>query len=349
MRKTRRHPNVWFRAAACCAALLAAFSGMHSTVLGQTHDSGGSLRTVTMLLPGQGGSATGIIWYGVDEGIFKKHGIDLQIETPGAVAGASSLPLLDAGRFDVGYASSITMLKDRQENASQLVQFYGLFQSNPNCFFVRKSAGMKSLGELKGKTIILASSTDNSAMIAMLAKHGVTQTTAKIEYAATSAQFGAFIQGTADAISTYGYLNQPLLRAVNDLDTTTFCQADDGYNFLWAGLVARSDYLAANRATIKALAAAIGETYASAAQNPRVAAASLQRHYPEYTSPVDLTAEIIRLQVPWMTTPNTRKLPLGKMSAADWDTTKQMGVKYFGIHPDLDIASAWTNAAFDVK
>ena len=325
MRKIRRHPKVWFRAAACCAALLATLSTMQSTVLGQTHDSGGSFKTVTMLLPGQGGPATGILWYGVDEGIFKKHGIDLQIEAPGAVAGASSLPLLDSGKFDVGYASSITMLKDRQENASQLVQFYGLFQSNPNCFFVRKSAGMKSLGQLKGKTIILASSTDNSAMIAMLAKHGVTRTTAKIEYAATSAQFGAFIQGTADAISTYGYMNQPLLRAVNNLDTTT------------------------NQATIKALAAAIGETYASAAKNPQVAAAALQRHYPAYTSPVDLTAEIIHLQVVWLTTPNTRKLQLGKMSAADWDTTKQMGVKYFGIHPDLDIADAWTNAAFDKK
>jgi len=346
VREPGRILRAWSLAVAFCAGLL---GGPFAVQTAATAQDAGSLKTVTMLLPGQVGPATGIFWYGVDEGIFKKHGIDLQIEEPAAVAGASSLSLLDSGKYDVGYASSITMLKDRQENASQLVQFYGLFQSNPNCFFVRKSSGIKSLDQLKGKTILLASSTDNSSGLAMLAKHGVTPTTAKIEYAATSATFGAFIQGTADAMSTYGYLNQPLLRTVNNLDTTTFCQADDGFNFQWAGIAARSDYIAANRATIKALAAAIAETYSGAAANPRAAAASLQKHFTQLAPPVDVTVEIIGLQVAWLTTPNTRKMPLGKMSAADWDATKQMGVKYFGLHPDLNIADAWTNAAFDTK
>lgn len=339
--------NAGSRLVAFCIATLVALGAGESASTAQTTEA--PVKTVTMLLPGQIGPGTSILWLGVDEGIFKRHGIDLQIEAPGSVAGASAITLLDSGKYDVGYVSSITMLKARQDNESQLVQFYGLFQTNPNCFIVRKSAGITSLDQLKGKTIILASTTDNTTMIAMLAKHGVTTSTARIEYAATSAQFGAFIQGTADAISTFAYSNQPVFRAQDNLDTTAFCQADDGFNFQWAGIAAKSDYLAANGRTLKALAAAIGETYKAAIANPRAAAEAIQRHYPNLAPPVDIAIQTIGLEPPYFVTPNTKALPPGKMSSVDWAITKEMAVKYFGLRPDFNVAAAWTNAAFDTK
>jgi len=314
----------------------------------QTADNG-ALKTVKMLLPGQIGPATGIMWYGVDTGIFKKLGIDLQIDEPASVAGASSIALLDSGKYDVGYVSSITMLKARQDNGSQLVQFYGLYQTNPNCFLVRKSSGITSLDQLKGKTIVLASSTDNSTPLAMLAKHGVTASTANIQMAATAAMFGAFIQGTADAMSTYAYSNQPILRQANNLDTTAFCQADDGFNFQWAGLATKSSYLSANRALLRALSAGIAETFNAASANPQAAAAELHQRFPQLTLPVDVIAQTLHLETFYWRSANTKGLPLGMMSAADWAITKQMGVKYNGLRPDFDVTAAWTNATFDTK
>jgi NitT/TauT family transport system substrate-binding protein len=306
-----------------------------------------ALKTVTMLLPGQVGPGTDILWYGVDEGIFKRHGIDLEIETPASVAGASALSLLDPGKYDVGYLSSLTLLKARQENNSQLVEFYGLFQSNPICFLVHKSANMRSLADLKGKRVVLASTSDNSTLLAQLAKHGITPDTAKIEYAATAAQFGAFIQGTADAIATYAYSNQPLLRTAHGVDTTAFCQRDDGFNYQSSGYAANASYLAANRDLVRELVAAIGETYAMSAANPRAAAESMLRHYPNLAPPVDVSMTTIKAQIPYFTTPNTKGLPPGKMSPADWSITKDMAVKYFGLKPDFDVSAAWTNVAYD--
>ena len=337
--------RAWLRAITFGMGILVAVGIVVSSSRAQSTDNGG-LKTVKMLLPGQIGPATGIFWYGVDTGIFKKHGIDLQIEEPASVAGASSIALLDAGKYDVGYVSSISMLKARQENGSQLVQFYGLFQSNPTCFLVRKSAGITSIDQLKGKTIILASSSDNSTARAMLAKHGVTATTAKIEMAATSAMFGAFIQGTADAISTYAFSNQPILRQANNLDTNALCQADDGFNFEWAGLATKSTYLSANRALLRALAAGIEDTYNAANANPQAAAAVLHARFPEFTLPVDVVAQTIRAEAPYWRSPNTKDLPLGMMSAADWSTTKQVGMKYNDLRPDFDVAAAWTNVTF---
>jgi NitT/TauT family transport system substrate-binding protein len=305
------------------------------------------LKTVTMLLPGQVGPGTDVLYYGVDQGIFKRHGIDLQLDAPASVAGASAISLLDSGKYDAGYVSSITMLKARQENGSQLVEFYGLFQSNPTCILVRKSADIRSLDQLKGKMIVFASTTDNTTLLAMLAKHGITPSTATIEYAATAAQFGAFIQGTADAISTYAYSNQPLLRSAHNIDTTAFCQNDDGFNYQWAGYAANASYLAANRDLIRQLVAAIGETYNAAAANPRAAAESMLAHFPNIAPPVDVSSTTIKTQIPYFTTPRTKGLPPGEMSAADWATTKQVAVKYLGIHPDLDVAAAWTNAAYE--
>lgn len=340
--------RTWLRAVVAGTGILIAVGSAVSSSRAQIADSG-ALKTVKMLLPGQIGPATGIMWYGVDTGIFKKLGIDLQIDEPASVAGASSIALLDSGKYDVGYVSSITMLKARQENGSQLVQFYGLYQTNPNCFLVRKSSGITSLDQLKGKTIVLASSTDNSTTLAMLAKHGVTDGTAKIQMAATSAMFGAFIQGTADSISTYAYSNQPLLRQANNLDTTAFCQADDGFNFQWAGLATKSSYLNANRALLRALSAGIAATFNAAAANPQAAATELHQRFPQLTLPVDVIAQTLHAEAPYWRTVNTKNLPLGMMSPADWAITKQVAVKYNGLRPDFDLAAAWTNATFATK
>jgi NitT/TauT family transport system substrate-binding protein len=167
--------------------------------------------------------------------------------------------------------------------------------------------------------------------------------------AATSAMFGAFIQGTADAISTYAFSNQPILRQANNLDTNAFCQADDGFNLQWAGLATKSSYLAANQALLRALAAGIAETYNAANANPQAAAAALHQRFPQLSLPVDVIAQTIRAEAPYWRTANTKGLPLGMMSAADWSITKQMGVKYNGLRPDFDVAAAWTNASFNTK
>ena len=334
------------RTLALCLALCLMLGGGLPPANAQSAGTAG-LKTVTMLLPGQVGPGTDIMWYGVDEGIFKRHGIDLKIDTPASVAGASAVSLLDQGKYDVGYLSSLTMLKARQENNSQLVEFYGLFQSNPICFLVHKSANMKSLSDLKGKHVVLASTSDNSTLLAQLAKHGVTPDTAKIDFAATAAQFGAFIQGTVDAIATYGYSNQPLLRTEHHIDTTAFCQRDDGFNYQSSGYAANASYLAANRGLVHELVVAIGETYAASAKNPRGASEAMIRHFPNLAPPVDVSMTTIVAQIPYFQTPNTKGQTPGKMSTADWNVTKDMAVKYFSLRPDFDVMSAWTNAAFD--
>jgi NitT/TauT family transport system substrate-binding protein len=181
----------------------------------------------------------------------------------------------------------------------------------------------------------------------MLAKHGVTPSTATIQYAATAAQFGAFIQGTADAIATYAYSNQPLLRVVHNIDTTAFCQADDGFNYQRAGYAGNASFIAANHDLIRNLVAAMDETYAAAAANPKAAAESMLAHFPNLAPPVEVSSATIVAQIPFFSTPNTKGMPLGKMSAADWAITKQIGVKYLGIRPDFDIAAAWTNVGYD--
>jgi NitT/TauT family transport system substrate-binding protein len=333
------------RALAACLIVALALGGGRWPAGAQS--AGDTLKTVTMLLPGQVGPGTDVLYYGVDQGIFKRHGIDLKLDAPASTAGASAIALLDSGKYDAGYVSSITMLRARQENGSHLVEFYGLFQSNPTCFMVRKSANIRSLDQLKGKTIAFSSTSDNTTLLAMLAKHGVTANTASIESVSTAAQFGAFIQGTADAITSYAYSNQPLLRTEHNIDTTAFCQNDDGFNYQWAGYAANETYLAANRDLVRELVAAIGETYVAAAANPRAAAESMLQHFPNIAPPVDVSSTTILTQIPYFTTPNTKGQPPGKMSAADWATTKQVAVKYLGIRPDFDIAAAWTNAAYD--
>src|ERR1700733_5888403 len=63
--------------------------------------SGSSLPTVTLLLSYPSGWESPI-WYGQEQGIFKKDGINLQISAPSGAEAASDITFLSQAKYDAG-------------------------------------------------------------------------------------------------------------------------------------------------------------------------------------------------------------------------------------------------------
>src|SRR5699024_9407002 len=88
-------------------------------------------------------------YYGVQEGIFEKHGIDLDIE-----AGQGSTQTVQAtgqGHVDFGWADTPAVLANIDEGVD--VKSIGVFlQTTPSAVQVFEDSGIETAEDLKGKT-----------------------------------------------------------------------------------------------------------------------------------------------------------------------------------------------------
>ena len=92
-------------------------------------------------------------YYGVQEGIFEKHGIDLTIE-----AGQGSTKTVQAvgqGHVDFGWADTPAVLSNIDKGVK--VKSMGVYlQTTPSAVQVFEDTGIETVEELKGKTIAVS-------------------------------------------------------------------------------------------------------------------------------------------------------------------------------------------------
>lgn len=93
------------------------------------------------------------LYYGVEKGIFKKHGIDLTIK-----AGQGSTKTVQAagqGQVDFGWADTPALLANIDKGVK--VKSIGVFlQTTPSAVQVFTESGIKVPADLKGKTIAVS-------------------------------------------------------------------------------------------------------------------------------------------------------------------------------------------------
>lgn len=95
-------------------------------------------------------SASAPIPYGVQEGIFEKHGLDVEIAD--SQGGAAMLPAVEAGTFDIGVLSPITAViaNDRGLDMRILSGFSYAYPEGDdvNGVVVRKDSGIETINDL---------------------------------------------------------------------------------------------------------------------------------------------------------------------------------------------------------
>lgn len=97
-------------------------------------------------------SASAPIPYGIEEGIFEKHGLDVEIAD--SQGGAAMLPAVEAGTFDIGVMSPISVLiaNDRGLDMRIVSGFSYAYPEGDdvNGVVVRKDSGIESIKDLAG-------------------------------------------------------------------------------------------------------------------------------------------------------------------------------------------------------
>ena len=97
-------------------------------------------------------SASAPIPYGIEEGIFEKHGLDIEIVD--SQGGAAMLPAVEAGTFDIGVMSPISVLiaNDRGLEMRIVSGFSYAYPEGDdvNGVVVRKDSGIETINDLAG-------------------------------------------------------------------------------------------------------------------------------------------------------------------------------------------------------
>ncbi len=155
-------------------------------------------------------------------GIYKKHGIDLDLRQGGPQVNQSQL--LAAGRIDFSVASNSFIPFNFVKNDIPMVAVAGLFQKDPAVLIAHEGVGNDSLAALKGKPIMIGGDTRVGWWLFLKAKFGFMDSQIRT-YDFNMAPFLA----NKDAVQQ-GYLtSEPYLIEKAGEMPNVFLIADQGY------------------------------------------------------------------------------------------------------------------------
>jgi NitT/TauT family transport system substrate-binding protein len=244
--------------AASVAALAAGLAACGSSSGGSTTSaSGSSMPTVTMMVGGIDKQIYLPYQLAYDLGYFKKYGVNMQLSTE-QNGGVGAETAMVSGQVDMAGAWYVHTIDFQQkgENVVDVVQLAGAPGERVMC---AKNSGITSPAQWKGKIVgvtDIGSGTDNLTEYLAARNHLTTK-----DYTRVAAHDGpTFLAALQNHRIACGMTTQPTVNAIEkqgvgtsviNLATTSGSQQWMGGAYPAAGVLARADWVASNKATVQ--------------------------------------------------------------------------------------------------
>jgi NitT/TauT family transport system substrate-binding protein len=306
------------RAAATVATTLALGLSMAACGSGSDSDSAGGGKQVTLMLNFYPYGDHAPFYYGVKQGIFKKHGIDLKIEAgKGSTAVAQAV---GSNKADFGIVDTPSVLTS--VDAGVKIKSLGvLYQTSPSAVQFLKSSGITKPADLKGKTVAITPGDPYSATFpAFLKANGMSIKDVKTVNVQAAAKIAAVVSGKADALCGFISDQGPTIADKTGKATGYLLFADYGLPYLGTGLTVSDKTLADDPKLAKSMFEATSESYAAAVKDPAAAVKAMDGVSPTLPSQSVLTEQWKRASSV-LSTPRTKSKPAGVNDEADWNDT----------------------------
>ncbi|MFI1963095.1 ABC transporter substrate-binding protein [Streptomyces pathocidini] len=306
-----------------------------------TSSSGKELDKVTLTLNWYPYGEHAPFYYGKQQKIYEKHGIDLDIK-----AGQGSQKTVQAtgtGQTDFGWADTPALLAGVDQGIK--VKSLGVFlQTTPASAQFFSSEGIKTPADLKGKKIAgTAGDALSKTFPVFLKKNGMSESDVKMQNTDPAGKIAAVISGQTDALLGYASDQGPTMQNKAGKPVSYLRFSEHGLNFFSNGLIAGQRTLTEDADLAQRMAAATSEAWAAAEKNPGPAVASM-KGASEQLPPGKVLSEQFKTTVTLLHTAATEGKAPGANTEDDWKQTIDLFAQV-GMVRKAQPASAYWDAA----
>lgn len=283
---------------------------------------------------------------GKDKGYYKDAGINLDIRSGNGSGSAHRL--VANGDSTFAYGSCASMLNLAAQGAP-LISVGVIDAMGTEAVIVRPDAGVKSLADLKGKTILTTANAGvNTFFPLVLQAGGLKDGDVTITNVPDGALVSSYLQGAGGAVGILGGLDdKPAeIKANGGAEPVTFPYSDFGVNQVGYCIVANADTVKNNPDLVKRFVAATMKAYKETEANPDAAIASMadivggsmaeDEGKAQARAVLDVTLGVLYSKA-------NKDKHLGVNVEADWDDMLALMKKYNDLKTDKPASDFYSN------
>jgi NitT/TauT family transport system substrate-binding protein len=298
---------------AVVAALL--LVGACSSSRGGAH---GELQKVTLTLNWYPYGEHAPLYYGLKQGIFTKHGIDLTIR-PGT-GSRTTVQATGTGRTDFGWADTPSLVT---AVASGLpARSVGVFlQTTPTAVESLCDKHIRTPKDLVGKTIAATAGDAPSATFpAFLKANGLSEGDVHLENIDAAGKIAAVLSGRTDALIGFVHDQGPTMANKSGKQVCYLRYSDYGVQFYSTGLITSEKMIKQDSQVVRNMVTATSEAFTAAESNPDAAVSAMQGASPQLP-PKEVLQQSWQQTIKLLHTPSTQGDAPGVDNDADWQHT----------------------------
>ncbi|MFB7529403.1 ABC transporter substrate-binding protein [Streptomyces sp. NPDC056178] len=303
-----------------------------------TSDSGKKLDKVTLTLNWYPYGEHAPFYYGKQQKIFEKHGIDLSIQA--GQGSQKTVQATAAGQTDFGWADTPALLAGVDQGVQ--VKSLGVFlQTTPASVQSFDAEGIGSPADLKGKTIAgTAGDALSKTFPIFLKKNDLDASDVKVQNTDPAGKIAAVISGKTDGLLGYASDQGPTMQEKAKKKVSYLRFSENGLNFYSNGLLAGQKILATKSELAERMVQAVSESWAAAEKAPGPAVAAMDGAS-EQLPPATVLAEQFKTTLTLLHTPSTEGKAPGVNNEADWQQTIDVFAEAGMVSEPKAVAEYW--------
>jgi len=283
---------------------------------------------------------------GKDKGYYKAEGINLDIRSGNGSGSAHRLVANGDSQFSYGSCASMTNLAAK---GAPLISVGVIDAMGTEAIIVRPDAGVKAIGDLKGKSLLTTANAGVNTFFPLVLKNGgLTEADVKITSVPDGALVSSYLQGAGGAVGLLGGLDdKPAeIKANGGADPVTFPYSDFGVNQVGYCIVTTADMVKDHPDLVKRFMAATVKAYKEAEAKPDEAIASMadivggsmaeDQGKAQARAVLDVTLGVLYSKA-------NKDKKLGLNVASDWDDMLALMKTYNGLETDKPATAFYTN------
>lgn len=257
-------------------------------------------------------------YYGLAQGIYAKHGIDLTIKA--GQGSTKTAQAVGASQVDFGWADTPAVLANIDKGVK--IKSVGVFlQTTPSAVQVFADSGIEKPTDLKGRTIaVSAGDAPTTTFPIYLQKVGLQPSDVKQQNLDPAGKVAAVLNGKVDGLLGFAHDQGPTIAAKSGKEMRYLRYADAGVNFYSNGLIVPEGTIGDKPDLIKAMVAATSESFSASVDKPEDAVSAMAGKDPQMPAK-EVLLEQWKQTTNLLSTDKTKGAAPGYDSDDDWDAT----------------------------